>query len=93
MVYYGRVTLEFASQVAKHQKLLSFPDIGKAQDGIGAFVGALRSGAWKDVTVSQAATLVGEGVKIYGFFLVGEIIGRGSIVGYNIAGSGHGDHH
>lgn len=53
----------------------------------------LTSGAWRTVTVKQAAEFVGEGIKFGGFFLVGEMIGRGSIIGYQIEGTGHHDHH
>jgi hypothetical protein len=36
------------------------------------------------VTVGQVGRVVLEGAKIGGFFIVGEMIGRRSIVGYNV---------
>ncbi|KAI8927270.1 mitochondrial ATP synthase g subunit-domain-containing protein [Entophlyctis helioformis] len=93
LIYYGRVGVEFVSQVASHQRLTSFPNIGEAQQGMANFIKALQNGEWKKVTVRQSLTFAAEGAKIYGFFLVGEMVGRGSIIGYNIEGSGHGGHH
>ncbi|KAH9270514.1 hypothetical protein BASA83_007326 [Batrachochytrium salamandrivorans] len=82
------------SQVAAHQRVTSLPNVGVAQEGIAKFFQAFSNGEWKKVTLAQTVSFGLEGVKIYGFFLVGEMIGRGSIVGYNIEGSGsHGGHH
>nr|KAJ3421603.1 hypothetical protein HK105_002974 [Polyrhizophydium stewartii] len=86
LMYYGRVGLSFVTQVASHQRVGAFPNLAEAQDGIAKFFLALQNGAWKKVTVRQVGQLTAEGVKVYGFFLVGEMVGRGSIVGYNIAG-------
>ena len=61
--------------------------------GITAFMNGLTNGAWKKVTLGQAGQFIGETVKIGGFFLIGEMIGRGSIIGYQIPGTGHDDHH
>jgi hypothetical protein len=55
--------------------------------GISAFLGAFGNGAWRKVTVSQAGELAGAGVKILGFFVVGEMVGKGSIIGYQIPGT------
>ncbi|KAK6093421.1 hypothetical protein MT418_006041 [Batrachochytrium dendrobatidis] len=93
VIYYGRVGLEFASQVAKHQRVTSFPNVGVAQEGIAKFFQAFYNGEWKKVTLSQVTSFALDGVKIYGFFLVGEMVGRGSVIGYNIEGGSHGAHH
>ncbi|KAJ3109857.1 hypothetical protein HDU97_000087 [Phlyctochytrium planicorne] len=95
LIYYGRVALEFGRQVAAHQKItLPTPaQFGEAQLGIANFIAAFQNGAWKKVTLSQVGTLAAQGVTIYGFFLAGEMIGRGSVIGYDIPGSGHGDAH
>jgi hypothetical protein len=55
-------------------------------------VNVLTSGQWRQVTVKQAVEFLTEGVKIGGFFLVGEMIGRGSVIGYQIEGTSN-DHH
>ncbi len=44
------------------------------------------------MTLAQAGQFVLEGVKIGGFFAVGEMIGRGSIVGYKIEGAENSHH-
>ena len=69
--------------------MTTIPNFGLAQEGIGRFFSAFSSGAWKQVTVRQAAELAGEGVKIGGFFYIGEMIGKGSIIGYQIPGFVH----
>ncbi|KAJ3219903.1 hypothetical protein HDU67_008432 [Dinochytrium kinnereticum] len=88
LVYYGKVAFEFGRQVAVHQKItIPTPaSIGEAQLGIANFISGFQNGAWKKVTLRQAGSLVGSGVTIYGFFLVGEMIGRGSVIGYDIPG-------
>ncbi|KAJ3043318.1 hypothetical protein HDV00_005321 [Rhizophlyctis rosea] len=85
-IYYTRVTLEFARQVAVNSKL-GIPDFGAATGGISNFYNAFKTGAWRKVTLRQAGEVAGEGVKITGFFIVGEMIGRGSIIGYHIPGT------
>jgi hypothetical protein len=55
-------------------------------------VNGLTSGQWRNVSLKQAGEFVTEGIKIGGFFLVGEMIGRGSVIGYQIEGTSH-DHH
>ena len=85
-LYYGRVGLNFVGQVATHQKLTVIPNVGTAMEGLGGFISALTNGSWKKVTLRQVGKLSIEGIKIYGFFLVGEMIGRGSIIGYQIPG-------
>jgi hypothetical protein len=86
IIYYARVGLSFVGQVASHQNMTTIPNFGLAQEGIGRFVSAFTNGAWKQVTVRQAAQLAGEGIKIGGFFYVGEMIGKGSVIGYQIPG-------
>ncbi|KAJ3116484.1 hypothetical protein HDU96_009569 [Phlyctochytrium bullatum] len=95
LIYYGRVAVEFGRQVAVHQKItIPTPaQLGEAQLGIANFFAAFQNGAWKKVTLKQAGSLAASGVTIYGFFLAGEMIGRGSVIGYHIPGSGHDDGH
>ena len=88
MLYYTRVSLQFLKLVGQHQKI-SLPSpshFSEASASLGQAFSSLQNGAWKKVTLSQVGTLAGEGAKILGFFVVGEMVGRGSIVGYNIPG-------
>eukprot|EP00842_Homolaphlyctis_polyrhiza_P000763 jgi/Hompol1/1688/HPOL_001420-RA len=73
--------------------MTSAPNVAEAQEGIAKFFKALQNGEWKKVTIGQTAGFVAEGIKIYGFFLVGEMIGRGSVIGYKIEGGHAGGHH
>ncbi|KAJ3300073.1 hypothetical protein HK104_004795 [Borealophlyctis nickersoniae] len=92
IIYYSRVGFEFARSVATHQKL-AVPDVASATQGLTNFYQTFTNGAWKKVTVRQAGQILGEGVKIGGFFLVGEMIGKGSVIGYQIPGTErHEDH-
>ena len=86
VVYYARVAGSFAGQVLKNQNMTTLPHFGQAQEGLGRFVSALGNGAWKSVTLGQAATVVADGVSVVGFFLVGEMVGKRSIIGYQIPG-------
>ncbi|TPX62831.1 hypothetical protein PhCBS80983_g00181 [Powellomyces hirtus] len=89
-IYYGRVGLEFLRSVAVHQKI-AIPSIDNGISGLTNFYGALKSGAWKKVTLAQVGQLTVEGVKVGGFFLAGEMIGRGSVIGYQIHGADNHD--
>ncbi|KAJ3023619.1 hypothetical protein HKX48_002168 [Thoreauomyces humboldtii] len=86
-IYYTRVGLEFFRSVAVHQKI-AIPAVDNGINGITGFYSAFRNGAWKKVTLRQTGQLAIEGVKISGFFLAGEMLGRGSVIGYQIHGYG-----
>ncbi|KAI8847407.1 hypothetical protein BC829DRAFT_396525 [Chytridium lagenaria] len=96
LIYYGRVALEFGRQVAVHGKI-TIPNpaqIGEAQLGIANFISAFQNGAWKKVTLRQAGTPSCSRNHHLWLLPCGEMIGRGSVIGYEIPGiSGHGDHH
>ncbi|KAJ3291025.1 hypothetical protein BCR33DRAFT_719038 [Rhizoclosmatium globosum] len=95
-IHYGKVAIEFGSLVAKNGNvgLPSGAAIAEAQTGFGKLFATAQNGAWKKVTVREAGQVVGAGVTVYGFFLVGEMIGRGSLVGYKIPGAAAtGGHH
>ena len=85
LIYYSRVGFQFVRQVGTHAKV-GVPDFGAATQGISNFTSAFKNGEWKKVTVRQVGQLAAEGVVISGFFLVGEMIGKGSIIGYHIPG-------
>lgn len=88
LMYYGKVSLEFLTKVASHQKLgpPTPAELGPAQAGIGNFISSFQTGAWRKVTIGQAGELLARGVEIAGFFYVGEMIGRGSLIGYKVPG-------
>ncbi|KAJ3416874.1 hypothetical protein HDV05_008459 [Chytridiales sp. JEL 0842] len=95
LIHYGKVAVEFGRLVAQHGKV-SLPNpaqFAEAQRGYANFFTALQNGAWKKVTLSEVGSLVAGGVTVYGFFLAGEMIGRGSFVGYHIPGAAAGGHH
>ncbi|TPX69724.1 hypothetical protein CcCBS67573_g06764 [Chytriomyces confervae] len=87
-IHYARVGAEFGRLVGAGAKvtLPSPGQLAEAQVGYGKFFATFQNGAWKKVTVREAGQVFGAGVTIYGFFLVGEMVGRGNLVGYKIPG-------
>ncbi|KAI8615888.1 hypothetical protein BC830DRAFT_1120467 [Chytriomyces sp. MP71] len=94
--HYAKVGIEFGRLVGAGAKI-SVPSpaqLAEAQIGYGKFFAHFQNGAWKKVTVREAGHVLGAGATIYGFFLAGEMVGRGSLVGYKIPGAqSHGGHH
>jgi hypothetical protein len=86
VVYYSKVAFSLLKQIAIHAKLNQI-NINNAVQGLTKFTEAFTNGQWKNVTIKETLQLLTEAVKIGGFFLVGEMIGRRSIVGYDIKGS------
>jgi F-type H+-transporting ATPase subunit g len=72
--------------IAKHEKIgiPSASGLADAQASFGHLFTSFQTGAWKKVTVGQVGKMAAEGAKIGGFFIVGEMIGRRSIVGYDV---------
>jgi hypothetical protein len=93
VIFYTRVGASFLKQTADASHLLKFPDPAQGITGITGFLNGLTSGAWRKTTLKEAGQYLQEVVKIGGFFLVGEMIGRGSVIGYQIPGTSHDDHH
>ncbi|TPX32215.1 hypothetical protein SmJEL517_g04626 [Synchytrium microbalum] len=91
IIYYGRVGLEVVRQVATHQKLTNF-NLAEAQQGYASFISAFQNGSWRNVTIKQAAGVAAKGVEVVGFFVVGEMIGRQHVVGYDIPGAHRYEH-
>ncbi|KAL3897888.1 MAG: hypothetical protein SGCHY_003105 [Lobulomycetales sp.] len=89
VLYYGRVAGEFLAQIAKHQNLLTPGSWAEANTGLGNFVSSLRNGAWRKVTLEQARPFAGAGLQLTGFFVVGEMVGRQSVIGYKTPSSHH----
>ena len=49
---------------------------------LGALKGKLRS--WKEMKAEEMMVLAAFGAELYAWFAIGEVVGRGSIVGYDI---------
>ena len=86
LIYYSKVTGSTFRLIAKHEKigLPSPAGFADAQASLGHLFTSMQTGAWKKVTVKQVGKMAGEGVKIAGFFILGEMIGRRSIIGYDV---------
>jgi len=52
--------------------------------GFGQLMRSARTGAWKNLTVKEATLNTLIGLEVYFCFFLGECIGKGSIVGYQI---------
>ena len=93
VIFYARASTEFAAQVAKNQNLLSPGSWAHALQGYSSFVSMASNGQWRNVTISQFNQLALASVQVAGFFFVGEMIGRRSIVGYKVKDPSHNSHH
>ncbi|KXS20145.1 hypothetical protein M427DRAFT_403203 [Gonapodya prolifera JEL478] len=83
-----QISWETIKLVASHNRMLppNPAEFSQAVSGLSGFFGAFRTGTWRYVTVRDAAALAARGVEIAGFFYVGEMIGRRSVIGYNVEG-------
>lgn len=86
VIFYSHVAAQLVRKVAVHQKIVSPGSFSEAQAGIGRFFTAFQTGAWKKVTVKETVYLTGQIATVGGFFVLGEMIGRKSVIGYNIPG-------
>lgn len=66
--------------------MAAVPNLVEAQSGVSAFMASIATGTWKQLTLRQVGHVAGEGVKIAGFFYVGECIGKRSLIGYQLPG-------
>ncbi|XP_041373601.1 ATP synthase subunit g, mitochondrial-like [Gigantopelta aegis] len=67
----------------------SMSEMPQVQRDFNNLVVAARTGKWKKLTVREAWLNTVVGMEIMFWFFVGEIIGKGSIIGYNIPGATH----
>lgn len=81
----GKVSYELVMMIGKKQYFL-VPEFSKAIPGLKNFYASVMNGTWRTVPIKDAASYLFEGIKILGFFCVGEMIGRGSVVAYQIPG-------
>merc|ERR1712062_462942 len=64
----------------------SLRELGEVQTGIGNIIKSYRTGAYRNLTVQDAWRNTLVGAEIFFWFIAGECIGKGSIIGYNIPG-------
>ena len=84
VVFTSKVGLSLAQKVAQHQKMTSPGSFSEAQQGIANFFGSFQTGAWKKVTVKESVYLASQVATVGGFFFLGEAIGRGNLLGYDV---------
>ncbi|RKP08713.1 mitochondrial ATP synthase g subunit-domain-containing protein [Thamnocephalis sphaerospora] len=87
IVYQSRVAFEIAKEVARREKL-GFPssaewDVAK-KEALEYARNWQRIRNLRNITKEDAGRAAVIGAEIFGFFLVGEIIGRRSLVGYKL---------
>ena len=63
-------------------------DIPEIARGLRNVLRGMKTGAWKQLTVKQAAVNLGITIEVICWFFVGECIGKGGVIGYAV-GSGH----
>ncbi|KAJ3213439.1 hypothetical protein HK099_007395 [Clydaea vesicula] len=93
IIFSAKVGVEFLKQVATHQSMLNPGSFAQANVGFTNFLSSFTNGFWRKVTLSQTKELAGKGIQIAGFFFVGEMIGRGSIIGYKLPALDDSHHH
>ncbi|GFR87936.1 ATP synthase subunit g, mitochondrial [Elysia marginata] len=71
----------------------SLREMGEVQNGISNLVTSYKTGAYKKLTVREAWLNTLIGAEIFFWFIAGECIGKGSIIGYNIPGAVNWDMH
>ena len=84
LVFTSKVGLSLAQKVAHYQKMSTPGSFGEAQQGVANFFTTFQTGAWKKVTVKESVYLASQIATVGGFFFIGEAIGRGNLLGYDI---------
>ncbi|KAF0299408.1 ATP synthase subunit g, mitochondrial [Amphibalanus amphitrite] len=59
-------------------------DVPAIQQGLSNLVKSARTGAWKNLTVKEATVNALVGAEVVFWFFIGECIGKGSLVGYQV---------
>lgn len=80
----GRVVGHIAREVAVKEQFgpPSMSELGQAQQELQQAIKTARTLRFMDYTVGQAVQKLAAGFSVVSFFIVGEIIGRRSIIGY-----------
>eukprot|EP00745_Piridium_sociabile_P003896 TRINITY_DN12262_c0_g1_i1.p2 TRINITY_DN12262_c0_g1~~TRINITY_DN12262_c0_g1_i1.p2 ORF type:complete len:135 (-),score=33.98 TRINITY_DN12262_c0_g1_i1:257-610(-) len=64
-------------------------EMPQVQEGFNNLIKSARTGKWKTLTVKEAWLNTLVGAEIMFCFFMGEVLGRGSMVGYYIPGAVH----
>ncbi|KAI9281926.1 mitochondrial ATP synthase g subunit-domain-containing protein [Sporodiniella umbellata] len=83
VVYNTKVAVEIAKQVYKKEGM-AFPTGAHFTEAQQSFQNALKIKNLKNLTFSDAAKGGIIFAEIYTFFLIGEIVGRRNLIGYNV---------
>ncbi|RKP40039.1 mitochondrial ATP synthase g subunit-domain-containing protein [Dimargaris cristalligena] len=82
-VYWARVTKEVAKQVYNKEQLAP-PSPQEWHQARKQLMDLLKTDRLKSLTKEDLAKGALVGIEISGFFLIGEMIGRRNVVGYNV---------
>ncbi|CAD5114746.1 DgyrCDS3786 [Dimorphilus gyrociliatus] len=66
-------------------------EIPEVSKGLTQLINSAKSGKWKKFTVKEATVNTLVGIEVAMWFFIGECIGKGSLVGYQIPGACHFD--
>ncbi|XP_014787869.1 ATP synthase subunit g, mitochondrial [Octopus bimaculoides] len=65
----------------------TFSDMPKVSQGFVSVTNSIKTGKWKTLTVKEGFLNSVVALEIMCWFFIGEIIGKGSLIGYNIPGA------
>ncbi|KAG1470163.1 hypothetical protein G6F56_002842 [Rhizopus delemar] len=83
VVYNTKVAVEVAKQVYKKEGM-NFPSGAQLTEAQQSLQNALKIKNLKNLTFSDAAKAGVVFAELYTFFLLGEIVGRKNLIGYNV---------
>ena len=84
-VEFSRPRLQTFWRYAKVEFKPPLSEIPEVQQRFGQLVNSARTGKWKNLTVKEAVINTMVGVELLMLFYIGEIIGRGTLVGYDVS--------
>ncbi|KAL0089169.1 ATP synthase subunit G ATP20 [Phycomyces blakesleeanus] len=91
VVYNAKVAAEVAKQVYTKEGM-AFPNGQQWAEAQSALKKNLNTAAFKSVTVGDVVKGGVVAAELYTFFLIGEIIGRRNLIGYNVESSAPAHH-
>ncbi|RNA14618.1 ATP synthase subunit mitochondrial [Brachionus plicatilis] len=60
-------------------------EIPEVSKGLTELLNSAKTGKWKQLTVKQATVNTMVGLELLMWFFIGEVIGRGTLVGYDVS--------
>ncbi|KAI8086977.1 mitochondrial ATP synthase g subunit-domain-containing protein [Gilbertella persicaria] len=91
VVYNAKVAVEVAKQVYVKEGM-AFPTGAQFTEATNTLQNALKIKNLKNLTFSDVAKGSVVLAEIYTFFLIGEIVGRRNLIGYNVKSESHAAH-